>query len=341
MCEAGVMTAGLIERARSGDEQAFAQLVEPHRREIRAHCYRSLGSVDDAEDALQETLLAAWRSLQTFNGRASIRTWLYRIATNTCLNTLRSANRRTAKVPPANPDIPEPTRLSSVAWLEPYPDALLEGLPDQALGPEARYAAHEAISLAFVTALQLLPPRQRAVLILRDVLGFRTREVADILDSTEGSVKSALRHARATLRRTLPDRREQYAPPPPHSQIEEAIVERLSRAYETGDVDAIIALLTDDASLSIPQTAHDYQGRELCGRFLKALAFRDHPTYRLVATRANGQPAFGIYLREPHAPLYHSNGLLVLTLAGDRISAMTRFGSSVLAHFGLPRTLPD
>jgi RNA polymerase sigma-70 factor (ECF subfamily) len=179
------------------------------------------------------------------------------------------------------------------------------------------------------------------VLILRDVLGFHTREVADMLDSTEDSVKSALRHARATLRRTLPDPRERDAPPPPNSRIEEEIVERLSRAYETGDVDAIVGLLTDDALLSIPQTRHEYHGRELCGRFLKALAFRDHPTYRLVATRANGQPAFGIYLRDPHVPIYHSNGLLVLTLAGDRISGMTRFGSSVLAHFGLPRTLPD
>jgi RNA polymerase sigma-70 factor (ECF subfamily) len=334
------MPAALIDRARAGDERAFAHLIEPHRREIRAHCYRILGSVDDAEDALQETLLSAWRSLPTFNGRSSIRTWLYRIATNACLNTLRSAKRRPALVPPPNPDIPEPTRLSPVVWLEPYPDVLLEGLPDQTPGPDAQYEAHEAISLAFVAALQLLPPRQRAVLILRDVVGFRSREVAEILASTEDSVKSALRHARATLRRTLPDRSEQDAPPPPNSRVEQAIVELLSRAYETGDVEAIVALLTDDASLSIPQTAHEYRGREVCGRFLKALAFRDGRTYRVVATRANGQPAFGIYLRDPHAPVYHSNGLLVLTLAGKRISAMTHFGSSTLSHFGLPRILP-
>jgi RNA polymerase sigma-70 factor (ECF subfamily) len=254
-----------------------------------------------------------------------MRTWLYRIATNACLNTLRSAKRRAPLVPPANPDTPEPTRLTKVAWLEPYPDVLLEGLPDQAPGPNAQYEAHEAISLAFVTALQLLPPRQRAVLILRDVLGFHTQEVADMLESTEDSVKSALRHARTTLRRTLPDRTEQDAPPRPNSQIEKAIVEQL----------------TDDASLSIPQTAHEYHGRELCGRFLKAVAFRDGGTYRLIATRANGQPAFGIYLHDPHAPIYHANGLLVLTLAGERIRAMTRFDSSALPHFGLPRTLPD
>jgi RNA polymerase sigma-70 factor (ECF subfamily) len=335
------VTAALIDRARAGDEQAFAQLVEPYTHEIRAHCYRILGSVDDAEDQLQETLLAAWRGLPMFKERSSIRTWLYRIATNACLNALRSAKRRPALVPPARPDIPEPTRLSQVAWLEPYPDVLLEELPDQTPGPEAQYEAHEAISLAFVTALQMLPPRQRAVLILRDVLGFRTREVADTLDSTEDSVKSALRHARATLRRTLPDRSEQDAAPPPNSQIEEAIVERLSRAYETGNVNAIVALLTDDVLLSVPLADHEYQGRELCARFLKAVAFRNGQSYRLVATRANGQPAFGIYLRDPHAPIYHSNGLLVLTLAGEQISGITRFDSSVLRHFGLPRTLPD
>src|SRR5262249_45978477 len=159
--------------------------------------------------------------------------------------------RRPAKVPPTNPDIPKPTRLSPIVWLEPYPDALLEAIPDQAPGPEAQYESHEAISLAFITALQLLPPRQRAVLILRDVLGFHTRGVADMLEATEHSVKSALRHGRATLRRTLPDTSERDAPPPPNSQIEAAIVERLTRAYETGDVDAIVALLTDDATLSI------------------------------------------------------------------------------------------
>jgi RNA polymerase sigma-70 factor (ECF subfamily) len=189
--------------------------------------------------------------------------------------------------------------------------------------------------------MQLLPPRQRTVLILRDVLGFRTREVADMLHSTEDSVNSALRHARATLRGTLPERSEQDAPPAPNSQVEREIVDGLTRAYETGNVDAIVALLTDDALLSIPPVGHEYQGRELCAKFLKALAFRDRPIYRLVATRANGQPAFGIYLRDPHAPIYHSNGLLVLTLAGNRISAMTRFDSSVLPHFGLPRTLRD
>ena len=195
-------------RARAGDGEAFRELTEPYRRELQVHCYRMLGSFQDAEDALQETLLAAWQGLGGFEGRASIRTWLYRIATNRCLNALRSASRRPAKewdVPDVEP--PEPTRLGEVVWLEPYPDALLEGAIDVPLGPEARYEQTEAISLAFVTALQVLPPRQLAVLILRDVLGFHANEVADMLDSTVESVNSALKRARASLQRRLPPTR--------------------------------------------------------------------------------------------------------------------------------------
>src|SRR5919109_3133162 len=200
--ESGVVTADLITRARAGDGDAFRELTEPHRRELLVHCYRMLGSFQDAEDALQDTLLAAWRGLGGFDGRASIRTWLYRIATNRCLNALRSASRRPAKAWD-NPEVepPEPTRLGELVWLEPFPDALLEGAIDVPLGPEARYEQTEAISLAFVTALQVLPPRQLAVLILRDVLGFRASEVADMLDSTVESVNSALKRARAGLER--------------------------------------------------------------------------------------------------------------------------------------------
>jgi RNA polymerase sigma factor (sigma-70 family) len=184
--------AELIGRARSGDGEAFAELVDPYRRELQVHCYRILGSVQDAEDALQETLLAAWQGLDLYAERASIRTWLYRVATSRCLNALRSARRRPALAwPLPGVTLPEPTRLGEVPWLEPYPDALLEGLADAAPGPETRYEATEAISLAFITALQLLPPRQRAVLVLRDVLGFRARETAGILDTSEESVSSA------------------------------------------------------------------------------------------------------------------------------------------------------
>ena len=336
------MSTDLIDRARAGDGQAFGELVGPYRRELQVHCYRILGSALDAEDALQETLLAAWQGLAGFEGRSSVRAWLYQIATRRCLNALRSASRRPpVDWPPPGVELPEPTRLGEVAWLEPYPDVLLEGLADAAPGPEARYEATEAISVAFVTALQLLPPRQRAVLILRDVLGFRASEAANILDCTEESVTSALKRARAALqyRRARPPGRE---PPPPDSARERALVQQFTRAYEAGDVDEVVALLTEDAWLIMPPVPLRYQGRELIARFLAATGFRPGLSARLVPTRANGQPAFGLYIRDPHAPVAHASGILVLTLAGSQISAMTGFpGNSALRIFGLPRTLPD
>jgi RNA polymerase sigma-70 factor, ECF subfamily len=335
------MATDLIDRAQAGDGQAFRQLVEPYQRELQVHCYRILGSAQDAEDAVQETLLAAWRGLGGFEERSSLRTWLYRIATTRSLNALRSASRRPS-MNWANPDVepPEPTRLGEVSWLEPYPDLLLEGLPDQAPGPQARYEAREAISLAFVTALQILPPRQRAALILRDVLSFTTSEAAQILQASEQSVTSAVKRARATLARQLPPPGQQEAPPPPHSAAEQRLVARLTQAFEAADVDGIVALLTEDAWLTMPPLPLEYQGRELAARFL-TLAFRSRRRqFRLIPTRANGQPAFGVYVRDPHAPVLHANGLLVLTLAGDRISMITRFDTSVLPSFGLPRSLP-
>ena len=333
------MAIDLIDRARAGDGEAFRELVEPYQRELQVHCYRILGSAQDAEDAMQETLLTAWRSLGGFEQRSSLRTWLYRIATTRSLNTLRAGSRR----PPMewnirDVDPPEPTRLGEVPWLEPYPDLLLSELPDDAPGPQARYETREAISLAFVTALQVLPPRQRAALILRDVLGFSTGEAARILQASEQSVASAVKRARATLTRELPAG-QQESPPPPHSATEQQLVARLTRAWEAADVDGIVALLTDDAWLTMPPVPLEYQGRDLAARFL-TLAFRRPRQYRLVATRANGQPAFGVYVRDPHAPVLHANGLLVLTLAGDRISMITRFDTSVLPRFGLPRSLP-
>jgi RNA polymerase sigma-70 factor (ECF subfamily) len=337
-----VVTTDLIARAQAGDEEAFRQLVDPHRRELQVHCYRILGSAQDAEDALQETLLAAWQGLRGFEGRASIRTWLYRVATSRCLNALRSSSRRPRMDWPL-PDLdpPNPTRLGEVVWLEPYPDALLEGLADSTPGPEARYEAREAISLAFVTALQHLPPRQRAVLILRDALGFHASEVAHILESTEESVTSALKRARATIRRRLPASGQGEPPPPPDSAREQELVTLLTRAFQTGDVDGVVALLTDDVWLTMPPVPLEYQGRELVARFYTTVTFRQGRTCRLVATRANGQPAFGMYVPDPQARVLHANGLLVLTLAGNRICAMTRFDNSVLPRFGLPRILPD
>jgi RNA polymerase sigma-70 factor (TIGR02960 family) len=329
----------LIDRARAGDEAAFQQLVGPHQRELHVHCYRILGSVADAEDAVQETLLTAWRSLGRFEERASIRTWMYRIATTRCLNILRSASRRPAmSLPSMDVEPPEPSRLGEVTWLEPYPDLFLEELPDAAAGPEARCEAREAMSLAFVTALQLLPPRQRAALILRDVLGFPASDVAAMLDTSEQSVTSALKRARARLTRDLPAA-DHESPPPPGSPVEQELVARLVQAFEAADVDGIVALLTQDAWLRMPPVPLEYQGRELVGQFFVTVAFRQGRRYRLVPTRANGQPAFAVYLRDPVNGVARAFGLLVATLAGDRISVITRFDNGAVTRFGLPRIL--
>jgi RNA polymerase sigma-70 factor (ECF subfamily) len=334
-----VVTADLITRARAGDGYAFRELTEPYRRELQVHCYRMLGSFQDAEDALQDTLLAAWQGLDGFEGRASIRTWLYRIATNRCLSALRSASRRPAKewnIPEVEP--PEPTRLGEVVWLEPFPDALLEGAIDIPLDPEARYEQTEAISLAFVTALQVLPARQRAVLILREVLGYHANEVADMLDSTVESVNSALKRARASMQHRLPPTGEHEPPPAPDSPAEQALVAKFVRAWESADLDALVALLTDDVFASMPPMPLEYEGRDVVARFCASI-FRAGRRFDLVPTRANGQPAFGAYLRSPSG-ISHGTGLYVITLTGDRICAMTRFDNSVLPSFGLPRSLP-
>ncbi|MDL4816826.1 sigma-70 family RNA polymerase sigma factor [Actinomadura opuntiae] len=332
--------ADLITRARAGDGEAFRELTEPYRRELQVHCYRMLGSFQDAEDALQDALLDAWRGLGGFDGRASIRTWLYRIATNRCLSTLRAAARRPAKawdVPGVEP--PEPTRLGEVVWLEPFPDALLEGAADAPLGPEARYERTESVSLAFVTALQALPPRQLAVLVLRDVLGFHADEVAGMLDTTVDSVKSALKRARAGLRQRRPALTGGEPAPAAGSPAENAVVAGFVRAWEAADVDALVALLTDDAFVSMPPLPFEYEGRDVVAGFCAGL-FDAGRRFDLVPTRANGQPAFGSYLRTPTGAR-HGTGLFVLTLAGGRISAMTRFENSVLPSFGLPRSLPS
>jgi RNA polymerase sigma-70 factor (TIGR02960 family) len=334
------MQANLIERARAGDGEAFGQLVEPHRRELMVHCYRMLGSAQDAEDALQETMLAAWRGLAGFEGRSSVRTWLYRVATSRCLNALRAGSRRPPTASGRLLDVaPEPTRLGEVLWLEPLPDSALEGLADSAPGPEARYEASEAISLAFVTALQLLPPRQRAVLILRDVLGYPAREAAELLDVTEESVTSALKRARAATREGRPGTTARPPAPAPGSADEQDLVDRFTRAFESGDVDGIVALMTEDAWLRMPPLPLEYQGRDLAYRFFTAIW--GGRSYRLVPTRANGQPAFGLYARDPQAGTYRAVGLLTATLAGQQISELTRFETSVLPRFGLPRMLPS
>jgi RNA polymerase sigma-70 factor (ECF subfamily) len=325
-----------IERARAGDERAFATLVEPHRRELQLHCYRMLGSLQDAEDLVQETLLAAWRGLGGFEQRASLRAWLYRIATNRCLNALRERGRRPAVEETLM--APPPTRHAEPIWLEPYPDVLLEGIPDQAPGPDARYETKEAIALAFVVGLQHLPPQQRAVLVLRDVLGFRADEVAAILETTQPAVHSLLRRARAAFATRLPAAGRERAPLP-DSGRERAIVGRFADAVEAGDIDGMVALLTDDAWLTMPPEPHEYQGRGAIGAFLSGREVR-RGRMRLVPTRANAQPAFACYLPAPETEIARPYALFVLTLEGDGIAAITWFADSgAFPHFGLPRIL--
>jgi RNA polymerase sigma-70 factor (ECF subfamily) len=231
--------------------------------------------------------------------------------------------------------------MGEVIWLQPYPDMLLEGLADAAPGPEARYEAAEAISLAFIAALQTLPPRQRGVLILRDVLGFPTSQVADILDSSEDSAASALKRARATMRQRFPDSMVREPAPRPGSSEEREIVERFTRAYQAGDVAAVVALLTEDIAVTMPPLPLEYHGRDLAARFFASTGLRPGRRSRLIPTRANGQPAFGVYVQDPQAGIWHTAGVLVLTLTGDKICGTTGFDTSVPPYFGLPRTLPS
>jgi RNA polymerase sigma-70 factor, ECF subfamily len=334
-----VLSEDTLRRARAGDEDAFQELVEPYRKELQLHCYRILGTLQDAEDQLQETLLAAWRGLESFEGRASLRAWLYRIATNRCLNMLRDRKRRPQEVRMVDP--PEPTRRVEPIWLDPYPEILLEGLADTAPGPEARYELRESVGLAFVAGLQQLPPRQRAALVLRDVLGFRTAEVAGMLDSSEASVKSALQRARATLDERVPAGVREQAHLPSSSR-ERELLDRFAAAVERGDNDSVVALLTDDAWVTMPPEPHEYQGRQAILRFLKDRHARRGANLRLVPIRANGQPAFACYLPDAQAAIARAYALFVLTLEGDRVSAITWFGErSLFSHFGLPRTLPE
>jgi RNA polymerase sigma-70 factor (ECF subfamily) len=332
-----VMPEELLTRARAGDDRAFREMTQPHLRELQVHCYRMLGSFHDAEDAVQETLLTAWRGLGGFEGRSSLRTWLYAIATNRCLNVRRAAGRRRARewdIPGVQP--PEPTQLGEVPWLEPYPDALLDGSAREP-GPEESSERTESISLAFITALQLLPPRQVAVLVLRDVLGFPAKQVADMLGGTVESVASALKRARANLRRNLPDEGARAERAASASSAETVVVAKFVRAYEAGDLDALVSLLTDDVFMSMPPMALEYVGRELVGRFC-ALLFAAGRRYRLIATRANGQPAFGIYVHTPDGLV--ASGLMTITIAGGRVAAMSRFENTVIPAFGLAPRLP-
>ncbi len=320
-----------LARAKAGERGAFEQLTAGYRRELMLHCYRMLGSHTDAEDALQETLLAAWRGLAAFEGRASLRTWLYRIATNRCLNAIRDGRWRVPPPEPAPPfQHPEPSRHGEATWLQPYPDTALAEAVDAAAGPEGRYEARETMELAFIEALQHLPARQTAALLLREVVGFSAVEVAGTLDISEIAVKGLLRRARATL-----DARRLDPAPSPESAEERVVARRFAESLAAGDIDAFVALLTDDAWLNMPPAPHQYQGPAAIAAFLRASGAWTGPRLRLRPTRANTQPAFGCYLTNA-AGVAEPAGLIVLTLAGDRISRITRFlDPGVLHRFGL------
>ena len=331
------MTNQMLARARVGDEDAFRELTDPYRRELQVHIYRIVGSVQEAEDLLQETLLAAWRGLDTFEERASVRAWLYRIATNRSLDALRASSRRPQDQRMSQ--LPEPTRWDEPVRLEPYPDVLLDGIPDDAPGPEALYETKEAIALAFIVGLQHLPAQQRAVLVLRDVLGYRAAEAAEMLETSEASVNSLLRRARAAFESRLPATGRERAPLP-NSKLERDVVGRFAETVETGEIDEMVALLTDDAWLTMPPLPHAYQGHGPIGAFLRGAEERRGVPIQLVPTRANTQPAFGCYLPVPETDIARAFSIFVLTLEGDRISAITWFaGSTVFAQFGLPQTV--
>jgi RNA polymerase sigma-70 factor (TIGR02960 family) len=323
------------------EEATDVESLDQYRRELQIHCYRILGSVQDAEDAVQETLLSAWRALPGFEGRSSLRTWLYRIATNRCLNMLRGGGRQAEMMSEFNLPAwaPDPSRQLEPIWLQPYPDALLEGLPDRAPGPEARYETKEAVGLAFVSGLQRMPPRQRAVLVLRDVLGYRAAEVAEMLETSEASVNSALQRARAALE-AAPERPDGASLPASPAQRE--LLERFGEAFEAGDVGAVVELLGEEAWIRMPPQPQEYKGRPAIAEFLRALPIWEGGRRpRLVPTRANGQAAFAYYLEDSQAGIRRIGGVFVLTLEGEEIAAITRFhDDGWLPYFGLPRTLP-
>ena len=322
-----------LARSRAGDDDAFRELTDPYRRQLHVHCYRILGSFQDAEDLLQETLLSAWQALDRFDGR-SLRAWLYRIATNRCLNYLRDTSRRPKVANMTEIAFAEATPSDEPWWLEPYPDALMD---DVTLAPEARYDARESIALSFVAGLQRLPTQQRAALVLRDVLGFSASEVAEMLESTPASVNSALQRARARVEQLgTPDH-----VPRARSEHEAKVVDQFVDSFQRGDLEGVIALLSEDARFTMPPEPVEFRGPRVIAEFLRSRGFWGQGL-KLVPTRANNQPAYGYYLPDPNANVHRASGILVLSVRADRISAITRFGDrSLLARFGLPRTVPS
>jgi RNA polymerase sigma-70 factor, ECF subfamily len=328
----------LLEAIRGGDEDAFRRLIEPHRAELHAHCYRMLGSFHDAEDALQETLLRAWRALPRLGGPRLLRPWLYRIATNVCLDALGRRPKRLLPIDrgsPAGPDEDPGEPLAESVWLEPYPDREV-GLGDGYTAPEARYEQREAVELAFIAALQHLPAMQRAVLILRDVLGFSAREVAETLETTIASVNGALQRARKTAAERVPARSQQATLRSLGPKRVREIVANYVDAWERGDVDALVAMLSEDATFAMPPYAAWWRGREVIA------AFAAEPVHRYLPTVANGQVANAAYRWNPERGSYLAEAVEVLTLEATQVNAMTAFMTpEIFPHFGLPVELPS
>jgi RNA polymerase sigma-70 factor, ECF subfamily len=337
---AGLVTEHeLLAAARRGDEVAYGRLVEPHRGALHAHCYRMLGSVHDAEDALQDALLRAWRGLARFEGRSSLRTWLYTIATNACLKAIERRRRLVLPVdygPAADPhDDPAEPLVESV-WIEPYPDERL-GLADAVAGPEARYEQRESVELAFIAALQHLPARQRAVLILSDVLGFSGAEVADALDTTPASVYSALQRAHKSVDERLPERSQQATLRALGDDALREIVDGFVAAWERGDVDALAAMLTDETTIAMPPMPTWYRGREAVAGFLRRFPLAPGRRWRVVPAPANGQVALAFYRWKDETRSFAAHSVNVLAFDGARIAEHTAFLEPKLFElFGLP-----
>ena len=341
-----------LEAARRGNSREFSQLAEPYRRELQVHCYRILGSTHDAEDMVQETMLRAWKRLKTYEGRASFRAWLYKIATNVCLDTLDKRRRRAKRLlpnnlfSPADPQKPIEPPMTEILWLEPLPD---EWLADSsAVNPETRYSRHESISLAFLTALQILPARQRAVLILKDVMDWPAKDIADLLDTTTSSINSALHRARKTLAKNYHGRKSQIPSPKDTDEQTRQTLEKYIHAWQTADVNGLVALLRKDAILSMPPSPSWYVGRESIGAFAGNTVFANEGMmfpgvavgrWKLLPVQANGQPGAAVYQRMENGE-YHPFGVHVLTCEKGAISQVSCFiDPSVPDRFGLPKVL--
>jgi RNA polymerase sigma-70 factor (ECF subfamily) len=332
-------SAALVAGVQSGDEAAFAALTEPYRRQLHLHCYRMLGSLDEAEDLVQETLLRAWRGRAGFEGRSMLRTWLYRIATNACLDHIESRSRRLA-----SRESPQTGAPNAVDWLQPYPDVLLDQIASSDPEPDVKVIGRETIELAYLAAIQYLPPKQRATLILRDALGWSAKETANLLDESVASVNSALSRARSSMRRRMPKRRLEWSAAATPTTGERKLLERYMDATDRADVAALTALLRDEVRLTMPPYPTWFEGRE---EIATAFALSTNPAepsyqgqFRTVATAANRQPAVAAYVRRPGDSEYRALGLDVLRLEGDLVIEITRFvNPDLFAAFGLPPTL--